>query len=584
MPQHHPFCIPLLLLATLAGAGEVTPMQPPPPSNPAYPFDAAWNLVHGTGYGHASATRIKPGVRVHLVYESLMYALELADDPAPPALARIAAILGAVLPLQDRDPLSGSFGLWPWYGEEGVREMADPDHNWAEFMTAALLELEHLVGARLEPALQQRILAAIRDGALSIHRRNVTPGYSNIAVMGSVATMAAGERLREESLCVFGQALLTAVDRQVAAVGGFAEYNSTTYNTVVLVELERALLLVRDPAFRTRAEALRVRLWRLIGEQFHAPTGQWGGAKSRTYSDFLCGWPLGLIAARSGLPLSAHPMAKAPENDAWRHRPGLPIPADLLSLFQGGMPERVVVQRVGNAAAPEVLTTWHGATATLGTVDRSSTLWQRRPLVGYWTAPDEPAALLRLRLLKGEPGRAGTLEGEDLGCGRVHLAQERNRALVAASLLAAHGDHQGYLDKRADGRYPGQDLRLHVVLEGAGASVRQVGPARFELRCGATRAVIHGLADPGASIGAAAWRSGVAGRQAWVEAVLPLPEGILDIEAVRDLRLACAVEVLADGDPASGELPTDSVTDADWRQVRWAGLAVTVPRLLRPWY
>lgn len=56
---------------------------------------------------------------------------------------------------------------------------------------AAQVALDHR--GRLPPELAQRVDAAIRHAARSIERRNVGPGYTNIALMGTCITYVAAE-------------------------------------------------------------------------------------------------------------------------------------------------------------------------------------------------------------------------------------------------------------------------------------------------------------------------------------------------------------------------------------------------------
>ena len=52
--------------------------------------------------------------------------------------ARAVAIVDQLLSLQDVDPFSRTYGIWSWYLEEPLSEMAPPDWNWADFCGARL--------------------------------------------------------------------------------------------------------------------------------------------------------------------------------------------------------------------------------------------------------------------------------------------------------------------------------------------------------------------------------------------------------------------------------------------------------------
>ena len=83
-------------------------------------------------------TRVPQGAWVHPTRESLDYALELLRSGRK---GQAAAIVSEVLSLQDTDPTSKTYGIWPWLLEEPLAEMDPPDWNWADFCGARLAQL-----------------------------------------------------------------------------------------------------------------------------------------------------------------------------------------------------------------------------------------------------------------------------------------------------------------------------------------------------------------------------------------------------------------------------------------------------------
>jgi hypothetical protein len=138
-------------------------------------------------------------------HTALDYALALlrSDDAADHR--RAADVIARVLTLQNADPVSATYGIWPWLAEESLAEMAPLDWNWADFcgMRLALVLADH--GDRLSSDLVGAMRRSLGHAAWAIFRRNTRPGYTNIAIMGAGVTAAAGELLDEPRLADYGR-------------------------------------------------------------------------------------------------------------------------------------------------------------------------------------------------------------------------------------------------------------------------------------------------------------------------------------------------------------------------------------------
>ena len=174
-----------------------------------------------------------------------------------------------VIGLQDTDPESKTYGIWSWLLEEPLSEMAPPDWNWADFCGAPIAQMlvDHL--SVLDEELEGLMRESLHHAARSIVRRDVGPGYTNIAIMGAGVTAAAGEVLGEPDLLDYGRDRLRRIVEHHRYHGGFNEYNSPTYTTVALYECERVLHLVKDVESRTYAEELWHACWADIAEHYH---------------------------------------------------------------------------------------------------------------------------------------------------------------------------------------------------------------------------------------------------------------------------------------------------------------------------
>jgi hypothetical protein len=446
--------------------------------------------------------------------------------------------------------------------------MAPPDWNWADFCGARLAEMLAEHADQLPAALAGDMRAALGHAGWSIFRRNVQPGYTNIAIMGAGVTLAAGELLDEPRLLDYGRRRLAKMVRHTEYHGGFNEYNSPTYTLVALYECERIMQLVRDATARHDAEALRRIAWTTIAEHFHPATGQWAGPHSRCYADRLAGATVEFLAQQTGVPVGGHDVLGGQGRPAplslVRH---LPCPPDLVDRFRR-LPEpevtvtRSFIRREHDATTG---TTWLSEDACLGTVNRD-TLWtQRRPLLAYWRTPADPAVVLRLRCIH---------DGRDFASAEVRNHQEGRRVLSLVSLVTGQGDFHPSLDRPRDGVFEMRELRVRYELSGQGVTAADLGDGRYELAAGDWRAVVHSL--PSSFNGQpVAWRLDTGDGAAAVEAtVYDGPARPLE-PAQDELAVAAGLELLG-CDEALSEGPRG---DDGSQRLEWVahGLAVMRP-------
>lgn len=414
-------------------------------------------------------SRVESGAWVHTTRDSLYYAAALLARGGTDDVARASAVIDAVVSLQDTDPVSKTYGIWSWMYEEPLSQMAPPDWNWADFCGAALLTILATASDRLPGDQVERIRASIADAAHSVFRRNVGPGYTNIAIMGGVVTAAAGELLGESWLLDYGRRRLESVVGHLLAQGDFNEYNSPTYTVIALEETERALFLCRDDAVRTHAETLRRHAWEVIADHFHPGTDQWAGPHSRAYSDFVLPTQAERIGRGVGREISV-----ARRSDDERSIldvvpsvvPELPCPEELRDRFGPQREERVVERRfqVDESGRERRGYTWMGREATLSSVNADSTWTQRRGLIAYWPVAGSVPAVFRVRSLK---------DGRDFASTAILNAQSTRDALTAVVPALGLGDYHLSLDRTPDGAYRLERLVVRFALYAAGATIEE---------------------------------------------------------------------------------------------------------------
>ncbi|MHC4313145.1 MAG: hypothetical protein ACYSW3_11850 [Planctomycetota bacterium] len=147
-------------------------------------YDPAEKMLRARFSSPGYHTTLKAGY-VHRTRDSLSYAVALLDTGKPERLKRAQDILRRLIALQDQKPKSRTYGIWSWFLEEPLDKMSPPDWNWADFCGTQL--------HRLPDDLQEKVRQSIIHASYSIKRRNVGPGYTNIALMGTYVTHVAGE-------------------------------------------------------------------------------------------------------------------------------------------------------------------------------------------------------------------------------------------------------------------------------------------------------------------------------------------------------------------------------------------------------
>jgi len=503
----------------------------------------------GTGYH----SKVASGTYVHPTRNSLDYALALLARNAAGDADRAAAVIRKVISLQDADPASRTYGIWSYVLEEPLEKMSPPDWNWADFCGALLAEMFVQHAGRLPEDVKALMRTSLGHAARSIMRRNVGPGYTNIAVMGGGVTAAAGEILGDAAMLDYGRARLKTLVEHTARHGSFNEYNSPTYTMVALRETERTLRLVRDPAAREAAESLRQTAWRIIADSFHPGTRQWAGPHSRAYSDTISAKLAGDLAAQCPPELAAR----------FKTLPSDPLEISR-TFIRGDSPEKSIIG-----------TTWMTADACLGTVNHGMLWTQRRPLIAYWKTEGDGVAVFRLRFLH---------DGRDFASMAVATAQQGGRALSVFYPLKNHGDWHPALDRPKDGTFEAADLRVRYELRAKGAAAEAIGGGRFSLAAGARRAVVHTL--PGKFDGRPVeWQQGREGDAVFVDAICYRGEKkSFDFRSGPAVLLAAAVELLAPGDspaaqsPSLSDLPPSAATAA-WDPGPGAKLTVSTAGL-----
>ena len=433
--------------------------------------------THGVAKGYHS--NFEKGTRVHPTRSAMDFAAYLLASPETEHRKRGNKLLGKVLELQDQNPESRTFGVWPWYAEEPLEKMASVDYNWADFQGAVIAVILHDYSDRLTDEMLEKSKKALENCCRAIIKRNVGPGYTNIAMMGATVTAAAGEILDKSELLEYGRKRIQRNFEHYREVGGFNEYNSPTYTMVVVHELERMLYLVKDAECKAAAMELLGEAWKMIASHYHVPTGEWAGPHSRTYSDRLSTNTRNSILSRAGL----LPRGTLSGSDILV--PPMPTPNTLLHYFKETPTKPVRLKDFYAKGRPyfEVVgTTYMDNELALGSASYYTFWEQARGLIAYWTVPDAPAAVLRLRFLHDD---------NDFSSAWGRSMQFDTKVLTTIGVVKNQGSMHPHFDRPKDGVFRAKSFKIAYQLDAKDATARKLDAHRFELAAGPVRAVIH---------------------------------------------------------------------------------------------
>jgi hypothetical protein len=528
-------------------------------------YDPDCGLYGCTWKGPGYHSLVAPGTWAHQTRGNLDMAVFLLRTDSPSHHTRAARIADTILQHQDTALYSRTYGIWPWLVEESLAQMAPPDYNWADFCGAALAVMLRESPAKLPADLQERMRAALGHAGWSIFRRNVQPGYTNIAIMGACVSSVAGEMLDESRLLQYGSDRLAAFLDHTDYHGGLNEYNSPTYTFVALHECERILQLVRSAEVRELAERLRRFIWNALAERFHPATGQLAGPHSRAYGDVLGAGTLNELVAGTGQAVAGGD-ASALAPSVVSH---LPCPENLRDRF-AALPEETELRTHFIRREPDskstVGTTWLAPDACLGSVNADCLWVQRRPFIGY-VKTAAGTAVLKVEFLR---------DGKPCASAEIRTHQVGNRALSAFQLVTNKGDHHIHLDHPGNGIFQASDWRVRYRVVGVNCHVTQTAAAEFRLGIGDWRARLLTLpvrfADEDCG-----WACDSDETGAWVDAVLYEGEEVgWAIADLAETAIAAALELLPPGSPECPAQPTCDKA-GDTFGYAWGDLAVEMP-------
>jgi hypothetical protein len=403
---------------------------------------------------------------IHATQPSLAYAAALLDTGENWRVERAREILRSVVPLQDQDSDSKTFGRWPWCLEEPLTptHTTQPDVSWVDRCGIELLVIWMGNRSQLRSPLEQSVREAIGHTARALQARPLNPDATHDAIVQVGIGLLAAQEFRLTDLRTDAKARLRQLYDYVVQQGSFAEYNSPTESLLALQELARLQALVRDARDTTLLSALHDLAWKHVATHFHAPSQQWAGPHHRALETNLAKQPATLAFFQKACGTSLRfPGAESLALNLEVYRLPVQCPRKWTRQFGPLEGPREVVETFIQPAAkpgarnPVVGTTWLHPRYALGSVNRGDFWKERRPLLAYWGTADAPR-FLRARFLK---------DHRDFSSALFFSVQHRGYLLAVVTFATNHGDTHPALDPLPTGNIAARQLQLRFEFGGA---------------------------------------------------------------------------------------------------------------------
>lgn len=421
---------------------------------------------------------------VHGTNKSAEYASALLYAKKTEYYKRAEKIFLSLAEIQDKDPQSKTFGLWPYYKEEPLKDMRAPDYNFSDF-----------IGKHYIYALSQRrdclsdeavavMKIAVRNAAMCSIKRNVSPDYSNISMMSSMTLISAGELLEDEMIFNAGKKRLQKAYKYNMYNGAFSEYNSSTYTPLVIAELQRMIMFFKDDECVEMASELYKLAWENMSLYYNSRICELSPPQKRCYHDpddgqlgsfiyFATNGRYGTLRNTDSITLSYLTLP-------------ITCPEELMCNFVLDRPrfmkkkyykrnnirsagEDTVIVRDLNSADLEAYTymTEH---YSMGAFDKSDMWNQRRTCSVIWS-DGSISHSFRLRCLNN---------GYDYCSGVASATMKDNVIIGNIGFVTDHGDFHYILDKKISPELKTKSLEFVFELTGEGVCIERSGDV-FEI-------------------------------------------------------------------------------------------------------
>jgi hypothetical protein len=520
-------------------------------------YDPEEKMLTHTINGYNYHTDASSGV-FHHVHKSFSYAVHLLDLGDPQYTQRAFDVIEKTITLQDQDTKSKSCGVWPYYLEEPLAIKKSPvDYNWADWNAVLLLDVWMGHQYIIPDILKSKIKKALILAANSIQKRNVEPGYTNMAIMGTYVTYMVSHLFNIREMKEYANGRLKRFYDYTLDKGGFTEYNSPAYTPLALDELFRMKLHIIEPVAKQQIESLYSIGWEIIARHYHKPTGQWAGPHSRSYSTLVGGKFYAFLKEASNGKIDLETNVKR-SNVRIKHQ----IPEHLMHCFLTSEYPRTELDVFEKVEPKTIGTCYLTEKYALSTVNRSGLWNQRRPFLVYWGTVQSPK-YLQVRLLHDD---------YDFSSALFFSQQNENKILAGINFISNGGDKHPSIDRLKDGKFVAWDLRLRFEFGNLANSTALFLPAvnnePFSLNVDDLKFNFHlYFAEFNGLKGH--WEKGSDGKKSWIDFVLYSgPETTFDLININRAVMGFTFSIDPKDSVKAEVSEKDGEMNAQWEDLR----------------
>lgn len=439
-------------------------------------YDSSLHMIKAKAFKHYHSD-LDDTYTIHNVLQSFNYAVALLDSYQPANYQRAFEVLSTCLNLQDKDPSSKTFGVWPYFLEEPfATKKSPPDRNWADFCSVRILRILNNHYAILPDDLKNACYNALMNATHEIKERDIKPDYTNICLMGLHVCYMTSIMYDDASLLSYSRNRLQHFYDCTLLNNGFIEYNSPAYTKLALDEVWELKKNVSNTKDHAMLDSIYNIGWKVVSSHYHAPSGQWAGAHGRAYAVMInpgvYNW---LYTASNG---TIHPDTQIPysktEDPILKHR----IPSHLLFDFTHPIYPRLQIDTFIRANQPFEINpmvsyqttdtvrklniknvigkTYYTKDMVFSSVNKASLWDQRRPVLAYWGTPKKPN-YMRVRFLH---------DMNDYAAANIFCDQDSTNLIGAINFTKNGGDSHVSIDAIKNGTIKASDLRLRIEFGG----------------------------------------------------------------------------------------------------------------------
>ena len=513
------------------------------------------------------------GVTYHHVLSTFRYAKALLNLEDKKLNSKACDAILAGIAQQDTVQGSRTLGVWPYYKEEPLATKRSPaDFNMADFNSVVLLDIYMGYQNQLPVAVKERVKKALILAARSIEKRNMGPGYTNIALMGTYVTYMVSHLFDLADMQTYASSRLKTFYDYTVEKNGFTEYNSPTYTITALDEITRMLQHIVEPEARKMVVEINSIAWDIIARHFHKPSGQWAGPNSRSYSTFLYQekfFSILYFASDGKVDFGFKNYNSAEILLQYE------MPAKYYSYFNTPAYPRTE-QDIFEPKEPRVTgTTFLEKEYVLSTANRACMWNQRRPFSAYWGTKENPR-YLQVQFLH---------DNYDFSSAAIFTSQKENTVLAGLNLFLFGGDKHIGIDKIKTGIIKAKDLRIRFKFGGTTSdkdlAVPDVEDKAFAFVVDGFQFTLN-LFQSSFNQSKGYWQKGSDGKDAWVDYVLYSgDEKEIDLNAIQEAAWTFTFSITKEGQRAPVSKP-DFKLENKVCKASWNGLNISFPTNLLP--